>query len=139
MQIHFCSSKVGFNNAGYNNLSSFILWRILEAFSRSIIPMLKFLHGKNKQTNFVKTILHSIHLASGGPTNTHLHACFWCHASTLPLGLRMFSIFFFGRWGTTTTTTMTLLHLTSRPNMVYMSWGLLVTPQLLCEHEVKNK
>lgn len=108
--------------------------------------MLKFLHGQKetkilapqKQTNKLRQN-YSKHYSF---SNRRAYKCTSTLAfgATLPHCLLVFVCFpfsFFGRWGITTTTTMTLLHLTSRPN-VSICRGAFGSPQLLCEHEVKR-
>jgi hypothetical protein len=81
------------------------------------------------KTNFVKTIiLHTIPLASwGGPTNLLSVPCF----QIASWSLYVFH-FLLSRWGTTTTTTMTLLHLMSRPNVSLFVVGCFGHTSTLC-------
>jgi len=132
--FNFCSSKVGFNDAGYeDHLSSSILWRILEAF-RSIIPMLKILARQKTKTNFVKTIL-STHYSPSKLRRaykcTSMLACFRCHASTLPLWSFVCFPIFFWVGGVQQLLLLWPFFTSCQDRMcVYLSWGVLVAPQL---------
>jgi hypothetical protein len=110
-----------------------------EEFLRHLGPSFrcwKFLHDKKqKQTLSKLFFLHIIRLASwGGPTNAP--PCLLAFGAMLPhclFGLLYVFHFLLSRWGTTTiTTTMTLLHLMSRPNVCLFVVGRFGRTSTLC-------
>lgn len=124
---------------GDDHLSSSILWRILEAF-RSIIPMLKFLHGKNK--NKLRQNYYSTHYSPSKLRRAYKRTSKLAFGAMLPHCLLVFCMFsiFFCVGGVQQLLLLWHFFTSCQDRMcLYLSWGVLVAPQLLCEHEVKTK
>jgi hypothetical protein len=132
MQIHVLAQ----NSGSTMWVTIICLLIFFEEFLRDLGPSFRCWNSctaYNKQTNFVKTILHTIHLASGGggPTNAPPRLLLMPRFHIASWSLVCFPFSIVGRWGTTTT----IYYDTSSPHVktecVYMSWCLLVSSTLV--------